>query len=69
MTFEQNTIENVDDSTSIVYRKYKMPILAERDNISTISIMKLENDQIFGVVVSADHKDCPPVDGIVRMHV
>lgn len=67
MIKEMRTLEEIDENTKIVYWRFKMPMMSERDNVISLHKRKLDDGSVYFCVKTVERADTPEVKGIVRM--
>ena len=68
MLKECETLEKTEDGkTAIMYWRFKMPLMSDRDNVAKICQVPQEDGSIFGYCITIDHEKKPMVKNVVRM--
>jgi hypothetical protein len=69
MIKELKTLENCENGDQILYMRFKMPLMNDRDNVMKVHFEKLEKEGgTYLKCETVDRTDCPPVKGVVRMY-
>ena len=66
MMKELRDIEQIDKDTKVVYWRFKMPMMTDRDNVIQIHNREIDGKEFF-VVKTVERDDVPEVPGVVRM--
>lgn len=67
MIKEMRTIEQVDADTKIVYWRFKMPMMSDRDNVISLHQRNNDDGSIYFCLKTVERADVPEVPGCVRM--
>jgi hypothetical protein len=67
MIKEMRKIEDIPDG-QIMYWRFKMPMMSERDNVCKVLSKKLDNGDLFIAMSSIEREDTPPMKGVIRMY-
>ena len=67
MLKEMKTIEKIDDQTKIMYWRFKMPMMSDRDNVVKQVRMPLSDTEDYVLLETIERDDVPEVPGAVRM--
>jgi hypothetical protein len=66
MTKELKVLEKHSDDSFIIYWRFKMPMMSDRDNVMHIMKQKREDGSIFTMLKTVERDDAPLVKGVVR---
>ena len=67
MMKEMRDIEQIDDQTKVVYWRFKMPMMSDRDNVMQIHQSETDDGSEFICLKTVVRDDVPEVPGCVRM--
>lgn len=67
MIKEMRLVERISDDDVILYWRFKLPLMSDRDNICMIKRQILPDGTDYGMCTTIERDDIPPVDGVVRM--
>lgn len=68
MMKEVRTLEERPDG-KVVYWRFKLPLMSDRDNICFIKETKQDDGSLFIQCTTEERDDVPPVKGVVRMYM
>jgi hypothetical protein len=64
---DMRVLEKIDENTEVLYMRFKIPMCSDRDNVLQNVVRNLEGDTQYFHLTTVEHKDMPPIKGVIRM--